>query len=139
MGEDLIEGGWQQSWDFADDLSSDQFATATGLADWWMEQARKEADAVIPKAIAYGGADLEVMGRAMQTLIPKATRQDLTDENLRRMGEEMAVAFYLLGKVARLFGAYEQGRLPSEDTWYDAGVYTRMGQRIRETGSWVKI
>lgn len=100
------------------------------LTDWWMTLAQHEVDQVIPKAIEYGASDLDVMASAMVLLLPKDRRD-------RRIGLEMAVAFYALGKVARLFGAFEEGKLPSDDTWHDLGVYCRMAQRIRETGAWV--
>lgn len=100
------------------------------LTDWWMDLAKDEVNAVIPKAVEYGASDLDVMAAAMVLLLPEPMRD-------RRVGLEMAVAFYALGKVARLFGAFEQGKLPSDDTWHDLGVYCRMAQRIRETGAWV--
>lgn len=103
---------------------------ARELRDWWINQAEHEIGAVIPKAVEYGAADLEVMGTAMLALLPESKRD-------RRKGLEMAVGFYALGKVARLFGAYERGELPSDDCWHDLAVYCKMAQRIRQTGRWV--
>lgn len=103
---------------------------AEELRQWWLQQAEMEVQRTVPKAIEYGAADLEVMGTAMQHLIPK-------DRRSRQMGLEMALAFYCLGKCARLFGAFERGEYPSEDTWFDIGVYTRMAERVRQTGSWL--
>jgi hypothetical protein len=100
------------------------------LTDWWRSQAEKEIERTVPKAVEYGAADLEVMGVAMLHLVPRERRS-------RQLGLEMALAFYALGKVARLFGAFERGDLPSEDTWFDLGVYCRMAERVREFGEWL--
>lgn len=100
------------------------------LETWWLTQAEKEIERTVPKAVEYGAADLEVMGAAMLHLVPKERRS-------RQTGLEMALAFYALGKVARLFGAFERGDLPSEDTWFDLGVYCRMAERVREFGEWL--
>lgn len=117
-------------------MTQPQADRAEALVDWWMEQAAAEAKAIVPKAVEYGAADLQVMGEAMLLLMPEEATEGLTHERRSAIGQEVAVAFYALGKVARLFGAYTQGRLPSDDTWYDLGVYARMGRRIRETGGW---
>ena len=108
------------------------------IAEWWRNQAEQEIEAVIPKAKEYGSADLEIMGVAMAEMLPDtAEALTMTEEQRREMGLEMACAFYLLGKTARMFGAYAKGRGPSDDTWHDAAVYTRMGQYVRENGVWV--
>jgi hypothetical protein len=100
------------------------------LTTWWYTQAQKEIEGVIDKAIEYGAADLKVMGTAMLRLMKDGDNQP------ERVGLELAVAFYALGKVARLFGAYERGELPSDDCWADLGIYCRMAQHIREAGRW---
>lgn len=102
------------------------------LSEWWREQAEMEIERTVPKAVEYGAADLEIMGTAMLHLVPRELRS-------RQLGLEMALAFYSLGKVARLFGAFERGVLPSEDTWFDLSVYCRMAQRVRETGEWLPV
>jgi hypothetical protein len=51
---------------------------------------------------------------------------------------QAAVAFYLLGKVARVMGALKDGRSPTSDTWYDAHIYSMMGLRIQEVGYWLR-
>jgi len=111
------------------EVESREETVGNSLRTWWAELAEKEVGAVVPKAVEYGAADLEVMGTAMLALLPK-------DKRSRVLGLEMAISFYLLGKVARLFGAYERGEQASADTWADAAIYTRMGQRVREVGSW---
>lgn len=139
--EQPVEGGHQRAWAFEGlkEASESTQEVAAELATWWMETSEADLNAVVPKAVQYGGADLEVMGEAMQHLIPKEARKKLGELRCQKMGLEMAVAFYALGKVARLYGAFEQGRMPSEDTWFDLEIYARMGRRVRETGSWITL
>lgn len=104
------------------------------LKTWWYNQASREVDKAIDKAIEYGAADLKVMGKAMECLLPeKGMRKEEIPE---RVGIEMAIAFYALGKVARVFGAFERGAVPSDDCWEDLGIYCRMAQHVRERGCW---
>lgn len=114
--------------------AADIEATVAEITAWWVKTAQSDADTTAPKAAEYGAADLAIMGTAMESLFP-----GITDEphERARIGLEMAVAFYTLGKVARLYGAYQQGRLPGDDSWFDLTVYSLMARRIRETGRWV--
>ncbi len=95
------------------------------LRGWWLEKAIEEVEATIPKAVEYSSSDLEVMGAAMEAMgVPEGS------------GVEAAIAFYALGKVARAVGALASGQRPSDDTWFDIGVYARMAQRVRAAGAW---
>lgn len=114
--------------DATDKFSPAQKMRAEALTTWWMELAEKEISTLAPKAIEYGAADLQVMGVALKLLLPNQAQN--VDP------QELAIAFYALGKVARLFGAYAQGEKPSDDCWYDLKVYAGMAQRVRETGVW---
>ncbi len=98
-----------------------------GLANWWLDETRSELDSVIPKALEYGSADLKVIGFALSQMIgePKGVTND-----------ELGIAFYVLGKVARLVGGYADGRAPSDDTWHDIAIYTKMAQYARFHGEW---
>jgi hypothetical protein len=97
------------------------------LANWWLDETRNELDSVIPKALEYGSADLKVIGFALSQMIgePKDVSND-----------ELGIAFYVLGKVARLVGGYADGRKPSDDTWHDIAIYTKMAQYARHNGEW---
>ena len=101
--------------------------TVQDLANWWLDETKSELDSVIPKAVEYGSADLKVIGFALSQMIgePKGVSHD-----------ELGIAFYVLGKVARLVGGYADGRLPSDDTWHDIAIYTKMAQYARENGGW---
>lgn len=101
--------------------------TVQSLADWWLEETQLELDSVLPKAVEYGSADLKVIGFALSQMIgePKGVTND-----------ELGIAFYVLGKVARLIGGYADGRSPSSDTWHDIAIYTKMAQYARENGGW---
>lgn len=97
----------------------------------WMEKIRQaEQNETLRKAVEYGSSDLEVMGKTMLLLVPEHLRTEA-------LGLQMAIGFYALGKVARLFGAFEDGRAPSTDTWYDLHIYALMGMKVQETGRWL--
>lgn len=86
------------------------------------------------KAAEYGSADLEIMGQAMQSLIP---RSDLDAESRRAAGLEMAIAFYWMGKASRLFGAWNKGTEPGDDSWRDGTIYSLMARYVRDNGRWI--
>lgn len=97
------------------------------LVGWWTQTSNDELGDVLPKAVEYGSADLKIIGYAMSQMIGKPTLVT---------HEELGISFYLLGKVARLIGAYADGRKPSDDTWHDIAVYTKMAQFSRQFGHW---
>lgn len=106
------------------------------ISAWWQGVAAADAATTAPKAVEYGASDLAIMGKAMEGLFPNLSSNPDAAER-EAIGLEMATAFYALGKVARLFGAYQQGRLPGEDSWFDLTVYSMMARRIRQSGRWV--
>lgn len=112
-----------------DEAPSEKEAT---MREWWEALNAAEIEKVVPKALEYGAADLKIMGAAMQCL-GRMRWDGMTEVE----GMELACAFYALGKVARMFGAFERGELPSIDQAHDLGVYCRMIQKIRETGEWI--
>lgn len=99
------------------------------LRDWWMAVAADEVDRVAPKAVEYGSTDLYEIGR---TLAFTQGKHDLTDAQMRELG----IYFYIVGKMARWTDAVLEGRLVSDDTLHDIGVYVRMAQRVRAVGGW---
>jgi hypothetical protein len=110
-------------------------AMADQIREWWIKQGEADSAEIRRKAIQYGAADLKIMGQAMQQLYPG--KNELDAQSLQALGLEMACAFYALGKSARLFGAFEQGRAPTDDDWYDLHVYAGMARYIREHGRWM--
>lgn len=120
--------------DWAD--NENYLGSATELIDWWTCLAASDANAVIPKAVEYGGADFDIMGAAMLGLKPELWDGADAGERLAQ-GREMAIMFYALGKVARAMSAYGEGRKPSDDTLADLARYAMMARRVRETGKWV--
>lgn len=110
------------------------------LEDWWMESAAAEVRPLIAKMREYGGngraLDLEEIGRGLVNsgvaAGPLTGRGNIQEGYLQELG----VYFYLLGKFARWTAAISEGRLVSDDTLYDIGIYVRMAQRIRQTGGW---
>lgn len=103
------------------------------LDNWWMDVAAEDVASVSAKAAEYGAADLDVMGEA---LIATTPFRDAPPDQRRRIGHELAIGFYALGKIGRMFGAYAQGKLPSDDTIHDLVVYGMMLRRVREAGGW---
>ncbi|CAB4215020.1 hypothetical protein UFOVP1616_33 [uncultured Caudovirales phage] len=103
-------------------------ATTDHLTEWWTQKSNNELADVLPKAVEYGSTDLKVIGFALRQAIGK-TNEEVTDE-------ELGIAFYMLGKSARLIGAYSDGRKPSDDTWDDISIYAKMAQFARAHGFW---
>lgn len=96
------------------------------LAEWWRNLAESEIEQTIAKTSEYGGDDLTWMGSVLADCI----------ENGAASPEEIAIAFYALGKITRIIGAYKEGRRPSDDSWLDLHIYAGMGIRVREKGQW---
>lgn len=117
-------------------VQKDLVNEAADIAEWWAKTALADAEKTVPKAVEYGAADLDVMGQFMVALIcDKFIGAD--EKELMQVGREMATAFYLMGKLGRMVGAYQQGMRPSDDTLFDTSVYSMMLRRIRETGTWL--
>lgn len=106
------------------------------LSDWWVRAARHEIDKTVPKAVEYSGErgglpqDLVDLGRQIAWV--QRREHDFTDAELAEIG----VWSYLQGKLNRWSSALRNGRMVSDDTLFDIGVYVRIAQRIRETGEW---
>lgn len=116
-------------------LGPDESARLDALMDWWMHESERDASECLAKLIEYGSADFDIMAHGM--LATSGGKWDGAPEEERlRIGREMAVMFYLQGKVARAFGAFQKGRLPSDDTLDDIVRYGVMMRRIRQTGAW---
>lgn len=110
---------------------------ATDIAEWWAKTAMADAERTVPKAVEYGSVDMDFMGQFMVALV-KDKFVGADDAELMRVGREMATTFYLVGKIGRMIGAFQQGMLPSDDTYFDTSVYAMMLRRIRETGGWIQ-
>ena len=125
-----IDGGTKS------EATEDTFdARVEAISDWWTSHVAAVIEKTAPKAVEYGASDLDLMGQAMQASMP--IPKNWTQEEKSKFGRYAACAFYALGKVARIFGALEQGRLPNPDSEFDLEVYSIMMARIRETGRWV--
>lgn len=101
---------------------------------WWLRTAQRDFEATVPKMVEYGGAgsgssDLRTMGYALAELCDLHDAPDAVKL-------ELAVWFYILGKVSRLVSDYKAGKAGKPDTWFDISVYAMMGRRIQETGDW---
>lgn len=99
------------------------------LKEWWAREARDEIDKMAPKAAEYGAYDLELIGEILGEMLGRdgLSRADKT---------ELGIAFYVVGKTARVISAWRDGAKPSDDTWVDLSIYSRMALRTRAKGGW---
>lgn len=102
------------------------------LIGWWQGQAAEEAAALADKVVEYGGEgralDLIDLGRMIASIGGREVNE--------AEAQEIGCAMYAYGKMGRIIVAIREGRRPSDDSWYDLGVYARMAQRIRAVGGW---
>ncbi len=109
---------------------SDNLSQQVGeLEAWWLAMANEEIERTVPKAIEYGATDLDEIGRQIRLVGGLGSCPDTSDD-------ELGVYFYMVGKMARWTDAIRTGRRVSDDTLFDIGIYVRMVQRIRHSGSW---
>ena len=83
------------------------------------------------KAFEYGSLDLAIMGASISKLWP-----GLGEDAPPAAQLQAAIAFYLMGKVARVLSALAEGKPPPTDSWLDAEVYAMMGGYVQEHGQW---
>lgn len=122
----------------AEDLTQirhDEQAVLDDIRLWWEQVSRLDAQKCIAKLEEYGSSDFDIMAQSMIAIGGEAW-SGASDADKARIGREMAVLFYIQGKVARAFGALQKGRIPSEDTYRDITGYGMILRRIRETGNW---
>jgi len=105
---------------------------AAELERWWYRRVDEEITGVVPKAVEYSSTDLIDLGRQIADVAGWSVEQKADEGALAELG----IAFYVAGKVGRVMGAIKEGRRPSDDTWHDIAVYTKMAQRVREVGAW---
>lgn len=104
-------------------------AVDTDLGRWWYDTAHFDFIAVEPKAIEYSSYDMDMIGQVMADI----SGQGVVDDQMKA---ELGTFYYMLGKIARMAGAYKDGSLPSDDTIHDITVYSMMLRRIRAVGGW---
>lgn len=100
------------------------------LTEWWLGHAAMEVEQTVAKMEEYGSGDLVEVGRQMAKMCD-SDRTVLSPVDAMELG----IAFYVLGKVARITSAIERGDRPSNDTWFDLSVYAKMVLAAR-AGAW---
>lgn len=109
------------------------------LMAWWLNTSLCDFNAGAPKVEEYGAHDLEIMGAVLGVLIYK-DRLNMIFQGRQAtklpVWTELAVWFYVLGKVARLVSDYMAERPGKPDTWHDITFYSMMARRIQESGQW---
>jgi hypothetical protein len=112
-----------------DSVPETQRVAMEALEKWWMETAAEEAAATISKAVQYGSSSLTMVGEMLHGIAPDL--EGVVSE------QELAITFYIFGKMARIMAALERGEQPSMEHWEDVGIYTKMIAYVRQNGSWV--
>ncbi len=87
------------------------------------------------KAQEYGSHDLEIMGTTLEAMLPQSDHLDA--QSRHAAGIEMAIAFYMMGKSARMFGAFKKGTTPGDDSYRDMDIYAMMARYVRLNGKWI--
>lgn len=110
----------------------------TELEQWWRHMAQIQAAMVVPKANEYGATDLRDLG--WQILEMAGRRRKLMDSDdsvgVDAYATEVGIAFYAMGKLARISAAIKEGRQPSYDSWLDLAIYATMACRVHTHGGW---
>jgi hypothetical protein len=103
--------------------------------NWWRAMTEHEIKLTAPKMASYGsrGEDLLAIGRSMAQIGKMVTPAGITDDQFHG---ELGIHFYTTGKVARFAEAFRNGELPSFDSYFDIGVYTKMAEKFRLSGYW---
>lgn len=124
--------------------SRDTTVEINEICQWWAEVAAKDVLKFAPKVAEYGAGDLELMGNGLRMLSGSSKWGDSaglagdgegSDAGERsQVGQEMAISFYLMGKIGRALSAYAEGRFPSDDTLEDIRIYAFMLTRVRVAG-----
>lgn len=102
------------------------------MRSWAMSRVADDFDSVKRQIIEYAAIDLEMMGMGLL----EQSGIEVKDEDRDRAGIEMALIFYLQGKIARCVSSISAGRLPDDDTYKDMRVYSLMLAHAREFGHW---
>lgn len=103
----------------------------------WEQLSQADFDGCIGKTSEYGYVDLDLLGAGTLAIIdPDGSRfhdlmQGMDELQRARVVRELGIAFYTHGKIARVLGAYADGRIPSDDTWLDITVYAMMARLNR--------
>ena len=97
-----------------------------------MSLVADDLDSVKRQIIEYAAIDLEMMGMGLL----EQSGMGVPDDERAKVGIEMALIFYLQGKIARCVSSISAGRLPDDDTYKDMRVYSLMLAHAREFGHW---
>lgn len=105
------------------------------LSHWWATTTKEDGQRTVPKTIEYGsrGEDLIGIGRKMAQISHMDVPVGVAEEAFYA---ELGIYFYLVGKVERMGESFKNGRLPSDDCWFDSTIYSLMARRVRAVGHW---
>lgn len=103
------------------------------LQAWAAALVVDDLDRIRRQITEYGSVDLEMMGIG---LLEAAQWDEALIGDETGIGMELALIFYLQGKVARCVSAVAAKKRPSDDTLRDLRVYALMLGHVREFGHW---
>jgi hypothetical protein len=115
-------------WSITPPSAPDWSTGADELREWIIKRITAGTVDTAAKYDRYGSVDFHVMGAAMAAMLGHTEPDSDFD------GRLAAIAFYVLGKTARMVGALHRGEPPTEDTWWDTAIYALFGLRITEEG-----
>ena len=98
------------------------------IREWWMMTANEDANLIVRKYEGYGDHSLTGLGRELAELTGR--------EATRGQMQQLAIYYFLLGKMARLKNALLKGEQASDDTWQDITCYAMMGRKIQQHDGW---
>jgi hypothetical protein len=108
----------------------------SSLIVWAREQVEEDFNSVQRQITEYGAIDLEMMGMGLLEQSRVGKSPDTACGDPMQAGIEMALVFYLQGKIARCVSAISAGKMPSDDTLKDLRVYAFMLGHVRHFGHW---
>lgn len=120
----------------ADQRHDDLMEQFREVEAWWRNVTEVDLSETLPKALEYGSGDLELMGQAL-LMLQGDVWEGGDDAERQAIGQELAILFYIQGKVSRALSAAKDGKRCSPDTIKDVRIYSVMLQRVRDTGRWI--
>lgn len=99
------------------------------IKEWWIRTASDDSIAVAEKYREYGATSLSDMGYELAELLG-------WQRPTKGQAQQLAVYFFLKGKMARLKTAILKGETASDDTWLDITCYAMIARKARASGAW---
>lgn len=99
------------------------------IKEWWIRTASDDSIAVAEKYREYGATSLCDLGYEMAEMMG-------WERPAKGLAQQLAVYYFLLGKMARLKTALLKGEPASDDTWLDITCYAMIARKVQASGAW---